>query len=109
MLATVQVPGSPFQLKEMRERNIRRRQFNELMRNIADDNVRHGAHLVHHAAVPEWRLGMFRSAFAERLLRKYRERLVGLVSNDWFLTLTVSPRFRPGRALRRRLSFRKTP
>jgi type IV secretion system protein VirB4 len=109
VLAIVQVPGSPFQLEETRERNIRRRQRNELLRNIADDNVTIGAHLVRHAAVPEWRLGIFRSVFAERLLRKYRERLIGLFSNEWFLTVIVSPRFRPGRALRRRLSFHRPP
>jgi type IV secretion system protein VirB4 len=109
LLAMVKVPGSPFQLEEPHERNIRRRQFNELMRNIADDNVTIGAHLVHHTTVPAWRLGAFRSTFAERLLRRHREHLAGLFANDWFLTVIVSPRFRPGRELRRRLSLRKPP
>ena len=106
VLAMSAVPGYPFELASMRERNIHRRQLNDLFRSVADDNVTLAIHLVHHNHVPRFQFGEFRSRFAQELLAKYsRNALEGrLVANDWFISIVVAPRFSPGRALRRRLA-----
>lgn len=103
LLAMVAIPGYPFDLESVRVRNIRRRQQNELFKNIADDNVTISTNLVHHAGVRRWTPRPFSSQFAADLFARYGEScLVGrLMANDWFLTVVVSPRFTPGRALQR--------
>lgn len=92
LLTVLAVPGYEFELVGMRERNIRRRQFNDLLRGIAADNVVLGFHLIHHAHVDAFPLGRFRSAMARQTLETYqRHCLGGLVANDWFLTVLVHP------------------
>ena len=76
LLAMIRAPGFP-ELASMRSRNIRRRQLNDLFRGISDDNVTLSVHLVHHAHVPPFPLGQFRSRFARRLMEKYRGELPG--------------------------------
>jgi len=105
VLAMLRVKPFPFELESMRVRNLRRRQINDLIRGLADDNVTLAFHLCHHDHVPPFRWGRFRSAFARRLFETYeRNCLQGLMANDWFITVIVSPRFSPGRELRRRLA-----
>jgi type IV secretion system protein VirB4 len=103
--AMLRIRPFPFELESMRARNIRRRQINDLIRGLADNNVTLCLHLCHHDHVPPFRWGRFRSRFASRLFAKYQQNcLNGLMANDWFITVIVSPRFLPGRALRRRLA-----
>lgn len=95
LLAMMQVPGFPFELDAMRSRDLRRRQFNDLFLGIADDNVTLGVHLVHHRHVASAPVGKFRSAFAQNTLAKYQTNCLGdLISNDWFVTVIVSPRLK---------------
>jgi type IV secretion system protein VirB4 len=107
VLAMVHVPGYAFELESMATRNIRRRQLNDLIRAIADDNVTLSIHLCRHHYVPPLFAGRFRSGFAKRLFTSYQHNVLGgrLVANDWFLTVVVSPRFSPARAMRRKLSL----
>jgi len=109
VMAMVLVPGSPFELEEINARNINCRQYNELLRNISDDNVMLGVHLVHHARVPDWTLGRFRSRFAEDVMRKLRDRLSDLHSDDWFLTVVVMPRLTPVQAMHKWFKRHHTP
>ena len=91
--AVMHVPGFSFELEEMGVRNVRRRQINALLRNVADDNVTIAAHLVRHRLVPDFPSGAFTSPFARRLDRCIRDTQAGrMFVNDWFLTIMVSPR-----------------
>jgi type IV secretion system protein VirB4 len=113
VLAMVLIRGYAFELESMGARNIRRRQINDLIRGAADNNVTLSIHLCHHDYVPPLKRRRFRSKFAGDLFEKYdRQVLAGrLVANDWFLTIVVSPRFSPGRAIRRKMTLlgRKAP
>ena len=91
--AVMHVPGFSFELEEMGVRNVRRRQINALLRNVADDNVTIAAHLVRHRLVPDFPSGAFTSPFARRLDQRIRDTQAGrMFANDWFLTIMVSPR-----------------
>jgi type IV secretion system protein VirB4 len=107
LLAMIHVPGYPFELESMAARNIRRRQINDLIRGIADNNVVLSIHLAHHLHVPPLPTGRFRSGFARRLFAAYQRNVLNgrLVANDWFVTIVVSPRFSPARVLRRKLAL----
>jgi type IV secretion system protein VirB4 len=113
LLAMLRVYDYPFELESMTARNIRRRQINDLIRGNADNNVVLSIHLCHHLHVPPLPRGRFRSAFACRLFEKYQRNVLDgrLVANDWFITIVVSPRFSPGRAIRRKMTLfgRRTP
>lgn len=88
------VPGYPFELEAHRERNLRRRQLNALWRSIADTNVTIATHLVRYPRVTPLAPQQFRSRFAGQLDAAYRGAVLDgrLMSNDWFLTILVSPR-----------------
>lgn len=105
LLAMVRIRGYPFELESMRGRNIRRRQINDLIRGIADSNVTLSIHLAHHMHVEPLPAARFHSAFAKRVLSKYARNVLDgkLVTNDWYLTVIVSPRLSPARALRRKV------
>jgi type IV secretion system protein VirB4 len=107
LLAMIRVAAYAYELETMAARNIRRRQINDLIRGIADNNVALSIHLCHHLHVPPLPVGRFRSSFARQLFAKYRRNVLDgrLVANDWFLTVVVSPRFSPGRAIRRKLTL----
>lgn len=107
LLAMIRIPGYPFELESMGARNIRRRQINDLIRGIADNNVVLSIHLVRHLHVPPLPTGRFRSGFTRRLFAKYQRNVLAgrMVANDWFLTIVVSPRFSPARVMRRKLAM----
>lgn len=107
LLAMIRVPGYAYELEGMGTRNIRRHQINDLIRGIADNNVVLSIHLAHHLHVPPLPTGRFRSSFVRRLFAKYQRNVLDgrLVANEWFLTIVVSPRFSPGRTLRRKLTL----
>src|ERR1700761_631176 len=107
LLAMICVPGHPYELESMAARNIRRRQINDLIRGIADNNITLSIHLCHHLLVPPRPQGRFRSGFARRLMAKYEKHVLTgrLVANDWLLTVVGAPRFSPGRAARRKLTL----
>jgi len=88
------VPGNPFELETHRERNVRRRQLNALWRSIADTNLTVATHLVRHPRVVPPPSRLFRSRFAGQLDEAYQRAVLDgrLMTNDWFLTLVVSPR-----------------
>ncbi|HEX3992348.1 MAG TPA: hypothetical protein VHX39_14350 [Acetobacteraceae bacterium] len=105
LLAMIRHPGYPYELESMASRNIRRRQLNDLIRGIADNNASLAFHLCHHMHVPPLTAGKFRSSVARRLFQKYQRNVLQdrLVANDWYITVIVSPRFSPARAARRHL------
>lgn len=88
------VPGYPFELETHRERNVRCRQQNALWRSIADTNITIATHLVRHLRVAPLPPRRFRSRFAGQLDAAYRGAVLDgrLMTNDWFLTIMVSPR-----------------
>ena len=94
VMAMGHVEGMAFELEEPVMRNARCRNFNTLLRNMADDNVTISTHLIRHPDVPELPPGRFRSDFSRNLDRAYRERVLNgkLYRNDYFISLIVAPR-----------------
>ncbi|MGI4795965.1 MAG: VirB4 family type IV secretion/conjugal transfer ATPase [Janthinobacterium lividum] len=94
VMAMGRVNGMAFELEEPIMRNARCRNFNTLLRNIADDNVSLSTHLIRHPDVPELPRSHFRSGFSKALDDAYRARVLDgqLYRNDYFFTLVVSPR-----------------
>ncbi|MGH7211394.1 MAG: type IV secretion system protein VirB4, partial [Acetobacteraceae bacterium] len=103
MMAMGHVSGTPFELEEPESRNARSRNLNTLFRNIADDNVTVCTHLIRHPDIAELPPATFRSEFAARLDRAYRDRVLDgkLFRNDYFFSLVVSPRNVLGKAGRK--------
>lgn len=106
LLAMVAIPGHPFQLEEMPIRNTRRRQYEQLWHNIADSNVTVSTHLVHRRRTVPPVVGKLPPGFGADLFAAYRRNCLTALTYDnaWFLTVLVSPRFAPVRAIRRLLS-----
>lgn len=103
LLAMVRMPNYPFQLEEMAGRNVRRLQYDQLYKNVADNNVTIATHLVHrrHTAAPT--IGRFKAPFTTELFGAYRRNCLSSLTfdNTWFLTVVVSPRFSPMQAFNR--------
>ena len=111
LLAMIRVPAYPYELESMGARNIRRRQINDLIRGIADNNVVLSFHLCHHLHVPPLKRGRFRSKFAHDLFEKYARNVLAdrLVANDWFISVVVSPRPSPVRLYHRLMALLGRP
>ena len=111
VMAMGHVGGAAFELEEPQMRNARLRNLNTLFRNIADDNVNICTHLIRHPDVPELPQAAFRSDFATRLDRTYRDRVLNgrLFRNDYFVSLIVTPRNLLGKAGSKIARFRKGP
>lgn len=94
VLAMAHVQGQPFELADNAARNARLRLMNTIYRNIADDNVTIHTHLIRHMDGAAERPRQFRSHFAKNLDRTYRGMALEnrLFSNDYFISLVVSPR-----------------
>lgn len=105
LLAMLRLPGYAFELESMRTRNARRKQINAVILGIADNNVQYSTHLIRHKHVPPLPPATFRNRFARRLFKKYERNVLGskLVANDWYISVVVSPRFRPVMSFKRRL------
>jgi type IV secretion system protein VirB4 len=108
LVAVVELPGNQFQLEEMAVRNTLRDQHCQLWQNISDSNVTIATHLVHRRTDAAPIADTFTSDFGRDLFGAYRRNCVSgnTYSNTWFLTVVVSPRFAPARAIRRRLGKR---
>ncbi len=76
------------------DRNARLRLLNTVYRNLAGDNVTVYTHLIRHADAQSHAAGNFRSGFAAALDAAYRGTVLAnsLFTNDYFVTLVVSPR-----------------
>src|SRR5580692_10515201 len=111
VMAMGHAAGAPFELAEPEMRNARLRTLNTLFRNIADDNIIIGTHLIRHPDVPALPRATFRSGFAAWLDRTYRDRVLNgrLFRNDYFVSLIVTPRNILGKAGSRIVRFRKGP
>jgi type IV secretion system protein VirB4 len=110
-MAMGHVGGATFELEDPALRNARLRNLNTLLRNIADDDVSLSTHLIRHPDVSELPQARFRSDFAARLDRAYRDRVLNgqLFRNDYYLSLIVSPRNVLGKMGSRIARFRKGP
>ena len=94
LLAMGRLRGVPHELASAAERNAATRFLNGLWRNIADDTVTVGAHLVRHRQVERLPAATFRNEFSARLDDAYRGRVLQdrLYQNDWYLSVIVAPR-----------------
>ena len=94
LLAMGALHGLPHELAAEAERNAAARLLNSLWRNIADDTLTIGAHLVRHRRVGDLPPAVFRNAFSAELGQIYRDRVLKgrLYENSWFLSLLKSPR-----------------
>lgn len=94
IMAIGHVEGVAFELEDPDLRNARARAFNNVLRNIADDNVSIYMHLVRHSDIPARPARKFRSWFAEELDRQFEERILAdkLFRNDYYFTVVVAPR-----------------
>lgn len=94
LLAMGRLRGVPHELASAAERNAAARFLNGLWRNIADDTVTVGAHLVRHRQVERLPAATFRNEFSARLDDAYRGRVLQdrLYQNDWYLSVIVAPR-----------------
>ncbi len=94
LLAMGRLRGMPHELASAAERNAAARFLNGLWRNIADDTITIGTHLVRHRQVERLPAAVFRNAFSARLDHAYRSRVLQdrLYQNDWYLSVIVAPR-----------------
>jgi type IV secretion system protein VirB4 len=94
LLAMGTLHGVPHELAAEAERNAAARLLNSLWRNIADDTLTIGAHLVRHKSADQLPPAVFRNGFASELDQVYRERVLEaqLYQNTWFLSLLKTPR-----------------
>jgi type IV secretion system protein VirB4 len=94
LLAMGRLRGVPHELASAAERNAAARFLNGLWRNIADDTVTVGTHLVRHQQVEGLPAALFRNQFAASLDQAYRGRVLQdrLYQNDWYLSVIVAPR-----------------
>jgi type IV secretion system protein VirB4 len=111
VMAMGHVSGIAFEMEDQEMRNARHRHLNTLFRNIADDNVTIGTHLIRHPDVPELPEARFRSTFSAKLDRAYRERVLDgrLFRNDYYRSLIVSPRNALGKAGSKLARFGRGP
>ena len=115
LLIVAAVRGTPFELAAMSERNSAARVLNGVWRNVASDTLTLGAHFIRNRHVPSPPKTVFSNSFAAELDQTYRQRVLDgqLFSNEWYLSVLVSPRnplggTHLGRELNRRLAwFRK--
>ena len=105
VMAVVRMPSHTFQLDEMGARNVRRSQYDQLWKNIADSNVTVATHLVHRRRVDPPAVGRFRTKWAADLFGTRRRNCLSALTfdNTWFLTVLVSPRFTPMQTINRLL------
>ncbi len=101
LLAMGELQGVPYELAAEAERNASARLLNSLWRNVADDNVTIGAHLVRHQRVDDLPRAMFRNGFSAGLDRLYRQRVLAdrLFENTYFLSMLLAPRNPAGGAV----------
>ena len=94
LLAMGTLHGVPHELAAEAERNAAARLLNSLWRNIADDTLTVGAHLVRHKSGDRPPAAVFRNAFSAELDEIYRDRVLEdqLYQNTWFLSLVKVPR-----------------
>jgi type IV secretion system protein VirB4 len=96
LLTMAKVRGVPHELAADRERNVAAELLNRIWCNIYDDNITICAHLVRRKVEHQLPEPSFRSDFPRRLYDAYRHHaLRNLYTNDWYLTLIVSPRTIP--------------
>lgn len=94
VLAMGHIEGVAFELEDPAMRNARARALNNVLRNIADDNVSVYMHLVRHSDVPARPARRFRSWFAQELDQRFEERVLAdtLLRNDYYFSVVVTPR-----------------
>jgi type IV secretion system protein VirB4 len=116
LLAMGRLRGVPHELASATERNAAGKFLNSLWRQIADDSVSLGMHLVRFRKTDQLPKPSFRNDFARSFYQAYREHILDEVfENAWFLSLLAAPRVpmgnqkQSGREMARLLAhFRKT-
>lgn len=93
LLAMGRLRGVPHELAAASERNSAAKFLNSLWRQIADDTITLGIHLVRFRKTDQPLAGAFQNDFARRFDNAYRQHILGQVfENAWFLSLVASPR-----------------
>jgi type IV secretion system protein VirB4 len=93
LLAMGRVRGVPHELATPSERNAAARMLNSLWRQIADDTITLGIHLVRHKKRDQLPVPHFSNDFTRRFDQAYREHVLDNVfENSWFLSLVAEPR-----------------
>ncbi len=97
LLSMARIRGVPHELASASERNSAAKMLNSLWRQISDDTLTLGVHLVRFKKKDQLPIPSFSNDFARRFDQAYRERVLGEVfENVWFLSLIVSPRVSMG-------------
>jgi type IV secretion system protein VirB4 len=92
-LSMARIRGVPHELASASERNASAKLLNSLWRQIADDTLTLGIHLVRFKKKDQLPVPTFSNDFAKRFEQAYRKSVLGeLFENVWFLSLIVSPR-----------------
>src|SRR5215472_12859064 len=116
LLAIGRLAGVPHELAAASERNAAARALNSLWRQIADDSLTLGIHLVRFRKTDQLPPPLFHNDFARRFDEAYRLTILDeIFENAWFLSLVAAPRVGMGnqkqsnREMQRLLArFRKT-
>ena len=93
LLAIGRLSGVPHELAAASERNAAAKFLNSLWRQIANDTITLGIHLVRFRKPEQLPVPTFRNDFARRFDKAYREHILDEVfENAWFLSLIASRR-----------------
>jgi type IV secretion system protein VirB4 len=93
LLAMGRLAGVPHELASLSERNAAAKFLNSLWRQIADDTITLGVHLVRHKKRDQLPIPRFRNEFSEQFNQAYRANILDEVfDNAWFLSIIASPR-----------------
>jgi type IV secretion system protein VirB4 len=97
LLAMGRLRGVPHELAAASERNAAAKFLNSLWRQIADDTITLGIHLVRFRKTDQLPTPVFGNDFARRFDQAYRQHILDEVfENAWFLSLVISPRLPMG-------------
>lgn len=107
-LAMAKLHGKPHELCDADERNVGTELLNRIWRDVGgDDNVSICVHFIHDRVRHDCLPPRFRNDFSRKLWVAIHEALVKdkLFTNDWYISLIVSPRGAPFGGLRFRRSI----
>ncbi len=93
LLSMARIRGVPHELASASERNATGKFLNSLWRQIADDSITLGIHLVRFRKQDQLPVPAFSNEFARQFDQTYRRSILDEVyENAWFLSLIASPR-----------------
>jgi type IV secretion system protein VirB4 len=92
-LSMARIRGVPHELASASERNAAGKFLNSLWRQIADDSITLGLHLVRYRRQDQLPVPVFSNKFAKKFDEAHRRYILdALFANVWFLSIIASPR-----------------